>query len=220
MTLRFASIADQSASIVDYQAKIAFLQLNLAVRVAIEDDEDDELRADEDSPAPDISNVAKTVQSLPDELDMRTELQAVQEQLAAAMSARAALETRLEELQTELASAVQAGEASTATISALEQQLDAARSDMAEREEHLRKTDETVSGLVAQLAEAGERIVALEGEVDEAKAIVASLRAGVADAADKEARLLEQQALADALNKRVEEVRLAFHPIIPLSSSG
>lgn len=216
MTLRCASIADQSASIVDYQAKIAFLQLNLAVCVAIDDGEDDELQAEEDSAAPVTSDVDKAVQSLPDNLDMRTELQAVQEQLAAAVSARAALETRLEELQTELASVVHAGKASTAAVSALEQQLEAARSDVAEREENLRKTSETAFGLAAQLAEAGERIVALEGEVDEAKNIVAELRARVADAADKEARLLEQQNLAAALNKRVEEVRLAFHPILCL----
>ncbi|BGP35526.1 hypothetical protein JCM10296v2_007364 [Rhodotorula toruloides] len=200
------TIADQSASIVDYQAKIAFLQLNLAVRVAIEDDEDDELRAGEDSAAPVTSDVGKAVQSLPDDLDTRTKLQAVQEQLAAAMSARAALEARLEELQTELASAVEAG---AATVSALEQQLDAARSDMAEREEQLRKTNDTASGLAAQIAEAGERIVALEGEVDEAKAIATALRARVADAADKEARVLKQQDLADALNKRVEEAESA-----------
>lgn len=201
-----SSIAAQSAAIADYQAKIAFLQLNLAVRVAIEDD-DDELQDDTKSSSPDTPNVEKAVQSPSDSVAVSAALQTAQEELATAMSARAALEVRLAELETELTAAMQAGEVSSAFVSNLEQQLDAARFDVAARDERLRKTDDLASSLGAELAGANERIIALEGEVREAKLVVANLQTQAADAADKQARLLDEQASADALTKRVQEVR-------------
>ncbi|BGP27788.1 cell wall surface anchor family protein [Rhodotorula toruloides] len=199
------TIAHQSAAIVDYQAKIAFLQLNLAVRVALEDDEDDDLRSDVDTATPLLANVDEDVQSSMDDLDKRMSLQTAKENLATAVSARAALEARLVELQTELTTVIQSKEASFAVISELEQQLDAVSAEVVEREGRSRRADEHATGLAAQLAVASERIIVLEGEFDGAKAVVADLRAQVADAVNREARLLKEQASTDALHKLVQE---------------
>lgn len=119
-------ISTQSGTIADYERRIALLQLNLAVRVAIEDDED----------LVDDSSASQSTRSVAGETPA-VDADALQADLAAAVDARSSLEQQLSTVQGQLADAQRQADAAVASVSALDQQLDNVRAEAALQREHL-----------------------------------------------------------------------------------
>ncbi|GAA6012896.1 hypothetical protein JCM10207_008369 [Rhodosporidiobolus poonsookiae] len=174
-------IAQQDATIEQYQRKIALLQLNLAVRVAIEDDED---LVDESSA---VSEAELTVETVP-----REELLSLQGELDEAHLARAALQQQLSGVQSQL-EAVQAQRVSL---------VDAATSTahrLAELESAASAAGERVAHLEAQLSSSRDEedrlATALEAEIkasSEQADTVASLQTRLEDAETRASEHEEQ----------------------------
>ncbi|GAA5820278.1 hypothetical protein JCM3770_002449 [Rhodotorula araucariae] len=144
-------LSSQTSMISAYESKIALLQLNLAVRVAIEDDEDlvesDAAEAGEETVTVDVGRL--------------------QHELAAALDTRAQLEQHLARLQAQLDQAIQRVEQAAAVTASLDSELATARAETSARQE--------------QLDAAATRSAGLEDDVRVASATAEAAQARLAD---------------------------------------
>ncbi|GAA5987061.1 hypothetical protein JCM11641_007828 [Rhodosporidiobolus odoratus] len=161
-------IARQDSLISHYQSKMALLQLNLAVRVAIEDDE-----GLVDETASSAGEVAQTTDAAVgtepiDDMVLADELRLLQEQLDAALGNRLTLE---EELRT--------GQA----------QLNVVASRLETSVHALETTQSANDELVAEASVSAEHIVELERLIDEIEQRLAEVEEALAAAEEDKARL-------------------------------
>lgn len=192
-------ITSQNGTIAEYERRIALLQLNLAVRVAIEDDDDLEDAADE-------SNAA--------EADVAVDVEALQAELATAVVKRGDLEQQLAAVQSRLDDAVARFEAAVASVAELNQELLDSRAETAARQQELADATAAFDKLSAeaqaatraiQLAE--DRLADSQGVAEQARERVRQLEADVALAAAEQERLLAANAEHSVLERRLAEVR-------------
>ncbi|BGP43634.1 hypothetical protein JCM10449v2_007675 [Rhodotorula kratochvilovae] len=188
-------ISTQSSTISAYESRIALLQLNLAVRVAIEDDED----------IVDAPVAAEQAEETP-----AVDVDHLQQDLAAALDARAQLEQQLAMLRAELEDVVERAERATASAGSLDREVVLMRAEAAARQEQLEVAAATAAALEGDVATAS-------ATAETAQAHLAELEAFSAEAHDRILELETQlasaheemeAAQADAQTREAQEQRL------------
>ncbi|KPV73221.1 uncharacterized protein RHOBADRAFT_45789 [Rhodotorula graminis WP1] len=209
-----SQISAQSGTINNYERKIALLQLNLAVRVAIEDDEDAVDGAEDDNSTRSILQDTPSV-----DLDL------LQADLDAALATRSHLEQQLASVQVQLVDAQQQADEATASASSLENQLAEVRADMVAQQEQLaaaaaraaeleqtsdradaaaRAAENRLADVEVTAVALQERAAELESQLVTAQADLVSSRAAVQGLAEQEEQVAQlQTSLADTQSSLV-----------------
>ncbi|GAA5906978.1 hypothetical protein JCM8208_003729 [Rhodotorula glutinis] len=199
-------ISSQSGTIDNYERKIALLQLNLAVRVAIKDDEDvlDAAAAD--------NSTRSIVQDTPS-----LDLDLLQADLDAALATRAHLEQQLASVQAQLVDVQQQAGEALASASSLEKQLVEVRADVVTQQEQLtaataraEELEATSDAAAAAARDAEKRLVDVEAASSALQEHAADLESQLVTAqADLQSSRAAAQDLAEE-GERVAQLRASL----------